>query len=141
MELQLKLQLETAIARLQEVQNEASTLKTQVAKQAEEIVALQKRSKRTASLERRSPDTDRFTLELQSNPTLHSKILTLRSTLNTKSPSDRPSVLPHRSNPASPYRDMHLSRARLSPVTERRHLRVASDRATKSTRLRTGLRH
>lgn len=153
MELQLKLQLESAVARLQEAQKEASELKAQVEKQAEELIELREKSKRTASLERQTPNTEhshRLAFELQSNPTFQHKILSLRTTLQAKSPTvlnnsghlfKRPTALAHRSNPASPYRDMHPSRARLSPVTERRHLRVASDRTTKSTRLRTGLRH
>ena len=153
MELQLKLQLETALSRVQEGEKEAAELKVQIVKQTEQIIDLRKGPNR---LERGAPDTGKalntgsngLVLELQSNPNFRPKIL--RTTLEAKSPSTLPpcpdqltkrQAVSHRSNPTSPYREMHPSRTRLSPATDRRHIRVASDRIGRTNRLRTGLRH
>lgn len=150
------------MGRLQEAEKEADELKGQMTKQADELIQLRKVSKRTKSLERGAPDAGKvaktrsigLAFEPQSNPSFKNKFLTLHFTPIPKSPSavpqsdhspdqltKRQTAISHRSNPASPYRDMYPSKARLSPATDRRHIRVASDRISKVSRLRTGLRH
>lgn len=154
-ELQLKLQLEIALSRLQETEKEATELREKLAKQAEEMVEMKKEHK----TDRRSPELNKGlpastrVFELQSNPNFHQRLLTLRATLDSKSPQPQGKRSPDefrlatqlrkptgafKSNPTSPPRE--VDRERFSPATERKHARVASDRVNKVARLRSAIR-